>query len=168
MADLAAAAGVPAAAVAGHCPEGAWRVVADACRRASGALLEEYAAPFRLAGSWPEKLGAGLERMLGRLAREPAVAHLCLVAPGRGAEELRAIRETYRTRYVELLVVEQRRHVDDQERLLPDLALELMVSAVLRTVGELVADGRAPELPALLQDVASAARVFEPRIALTT
>jgi AcrR family transcriptional regulator len=167
MADLAAAAGVPASAVAGHCPEGAPRIVADAYRRASGELFAEYAASFRLADSWPEKLGAGLERMLRRLAQEPAVAHLCFVAPSGGGEEVREIRETFRTRYIELLVCEQRRHVDDEERLLPELALELMVSAVFRTIGELVADGRAPELPALLQDVTSTARVFEPRVALS-
>jgi AcrR family transcriptional regulator len=166
MADLAAAAGVPASAVAGHCPEGAARIVADAYRRASGELFGEYAASFRLADSWPEKLGAGLERMLRRLAQEPAVAHLCFVAPS-GGEELREIRETFRARYVELLVTEQRRHADDEELLLPELALELMVSAVFRTIGELVAAGRAPELPALLQDVASTAQVFEPRVALT-
>jgi AcrR family transcriptional regulator len=167
MADLAAAAGVPASAVAGHCPEGAARIVADAYRRASSELFAEYAASFRLADSWPEKLGAGLERMLRRLAHEPALAHLCFVAPT-GGEELREIRETFRTKYVELLVIEQRRHLDDEERLLPELALELMVSAVFRTIGELVADGRAPELPSLLQHVASTAQVFEPRVALTT
>jgi hypothetical protein len=104
--------------------------------------------------------------MLRRLAHEPAVAHLCFVAPT-GSEELREIRETFRTRYVELLVTEQRRHAGDEDQLLPELALELMVSAVFRTIGELVADGRAPELPALLQDVASTAQVFEPRVALT-
>ena len=167
MADLGAAAGVPASAVAGHCPEGAARIVADAYRRASGELFAEYAASFRLADSWPEKLGVGLERMLRRLAQEPAVAHLCFVAPGGGREELREIRETFRTRCVELLVCEQRRQIDDEQQLLPELALELMVSAVLRAIGELVADGRAPELPALLHDVASTARVFEPRVALT-
>lgn len=167
MADLAAAAGVPASAVAGHCPEGAARIVADAYRRASGELFVEYAASFRLADSWSEKLGAGLERLLRRLAQEPAIAHLCFVAPTRGDEELRGIRETCRTQYVELLITEQRRHVEDEERLLPDLALELMVCAVFRTIGELVADGRAPELPALLQDVTCTAQVFEPRVALT-
>ncbi len=166
MADLAAAAGVPASAVAGHCPEGAARIVADAYRQASDELFAEYAASFRLADSWPEKLGAGLERMLRRLAHEPTVAHLCFVAPI-GDEELREIRETFRTRYVELLVTEQRRQLEDEERLLPELALELMVSAVFRTIGELVADGRAPELPSLLQHVASTAQVFEPRVALT-
>lgn len=166
MAELAAAAGVPASAVAGHCPEGAARIVAEAYRQASGELFAEYAASFRLADSWPEKLGAGLERMLRRLAHEPAVAHLCFVAPTRG-EQLREIRETFRTRYVELLVTEQRRQLEDEERLLPELALELMVSAVFRTIGELVADGRAPELPSLLQHVASTAQVFEPRFALT-
>ncbi len=167
MADLAAAAGVPASAVTGHCPEGAAQIVADAYRRTSAELFREYAVSFRLADSWPEKLGAGFERMLGRLAQEPAVAHLCFVAPSSGSEELRAIRETFRTRYVELLVAEQRRHVDDEEQLLPELALELMVSAVFRVIGELVADGRAPELPAMLQDVTGTARVFEPRVALT-
>jgi AcrR family transcriptional regulator len=167
MADLAAAAGVPASTVAGHCPEGAARIVADAYRRASGELFREYAASFRLADSWAEKLGAGLERMLRRLAQEPAVAYLCFVAPCGGAEELRTIRETFRTGCVELLVTEQRRHTDDEEQLLPELALELMVSAVFRTIGELVAEGRAAELPALLQDVTSTARVFEPRVALS-
>jgi AcrR family transcriptional regulator len=167
MADLAAAAGVPASAITVHCPEGAERIVADAYRRASAELFEEFAASFGLADRWSEKLGTALERMLRRLAQEPAIAHLCLVAPVGGSEELREIRETFRTRYVELLVTEQRRHIDDEERLLPELALELMVSAVFRLVGELVADGRAPELPALLQDVASTARVFEPRVAPT-
>jgi AcrR family transcriptional regulator len=167
MADLAAASGVPASAVAGHCPEGATRIVADAYRRASGELFGEYAASFRLADSWPEKLGAALERMLRRLSQEPAVAHLCFVAPIGGGEELREIRETFRTRYVELLVTEQGRHADDEQQLLPELALELMVSAVFRMIGELVADGRAPELPSLLRDVASTAQVFEPRVALT-
>ncbi|MCW2994284.1 MAG: hypothetical protein JWQ18_1779 [Conexibacter sp.] len=166
MADLAAAAGVPASALAGHCPEGAARVVADAYRRAAGDLYGEYAASFRLADSWPEKLGASLERLLSRLAAEPAMAHLCFVAPVSGGEELREIRETFRERYVALLASEQGRHADDDEELLPELALELMVSAVFRTIGELVADGRAPELPAMLEDVAGAAQVFEPRVAL--
>jgi AcrR family transcriptional regulator len=167
MADLAAAAGVPASAVARHCPEGAARIVADAYRRACTDLFAEYAASFRLADTWPEQLGAALERMLRRLAQEPAVAHLCFVAPVGGGDELREIRETFRTRYVELLATEQARHADDGE-LLPELALELMVSAVFRMVGELIADGRAPELPALLQEVASTAQVFEPRAALAT
>jgi AcrR family transcriptional regulator len=167
MADLAAAAGVPASAIARHCPEGAARVVADAYRRASAELFGEYAASFRLADSWPEQLGVALVRMLRRLAQEPAVAHLCFVAPVGGGAELREIRETFRTRYVQLLATEQQRHADDEEELLPELALELMVSAVFRMIGELVADGRAPELPALAQDVASTAQVFEPRVALT-
>ena len=151
MADLAAAAGVPASAVAGHCPEGAARIVADAYRRASDELFGEYAASFRLADSWPEKLGAGLERMLRRLAQEPAVAHLCFVAPRRRrrASCVRFARRSGRSTS-SCWSTEQRRHVDDEERLLPELALELMVSAVFRMIGELVADGRAPELPALL------------------
>jgi AcrR family transcriptional regulator len=167
MSDLAAAAGVPASSIAGHCPEGAARIVAEAYRRASSALFGEYAASFRLADSWPEQLGGGLQRLLRRLAHEPAVAHLCFVAPTGGNEDLRAIRETFRSQYVELLVTEQRRHAGDDEQLLPELALELMVSAVFRTIGELVADGRAPELPSLLDDVARTAQVFEPRVALT-
>jgi AcrR family transcriptional regulator len=170
VADLAAAAGVPASAVAGHCPEGAARVVADAYRRAAGELYGEYAASFRLADTWPEKLGAALERLLRRLAAEPAMAHLCFVAPVFGGEELREIRESFRARYVELLVFEQDRDADDdadEDDLLPVLALELMVSAVFRTIGVLVADGRAPELPLLIEDVAGAAQVFEPRVALT-
>jgi AcrR family transcriptional regulator len=167
MADLAAAAGVPASTVPGHCPEGATRVVADAYRRAAGELFVEYAASFRLADSWPEKLGASLERMLRRLAAEPAVAHLCFVAPAAGGDELREIRELFRTRYVELLATEQDHFAEDEDELLPELALELMVSAVFRTIGGLVAEGRAPELPLLLDDVAGAAQVFEPRVALT-
>jgi AcrR family transcriptional regulator len=167
IADLAAAAGVASSAANGHCPEGASRAVVDAYRRAAEELLHEYAASFRLADSWPQQLGASLERMLRRLADEPAVAHLCFVAPLGGSEELRQIRETYRRRYVELLVTEQARHADDGEALLPELALELMVGAVFRTIGALVADGRAPELPTLLEDVAGAAQVFEPRVALT-
>jgi hypothetical protein len=166
MADLAAAAGIPATAAEGHCPEGAAAVVADAYRRASGELFGEYAASFRLADTWPEKLGAALQRMLRRLADEPAVAHLCFVAPSTGDEQLREIREAFRARYVRLLATEQDRHADDVQ-LLPELQLELMVGIVFRTIGELVAEGRAPELPALLEDVAVAAQVFEPRVAVT-
>ena len=167
MAHLAATAGVPASMAIGHCPEGAAAVVADAYRRAAGELFVEYAASFRLAESWPEKLGSALQRMLRRLADEPAVAHLCFVAPMAGDEELREIREAFRARYVELLATEQDRHLDDEEEQLPELQLELMVSAVFRTIGSLVAEGRAPELPALLGDVAFSAAVFEPRVALT-
>jgi hypothetical protein len=166
LADLAAAAGIPAAVADGHCAEGAAAVVADAYRRASGELYGEYAASFRLADTWPEKLGAALERLLRRLADEPAVAHLCFVAPVAGDENLREIREAFRARYVRLLATEQDRHADDVE-LLPELQLEMMVSVVFRTIGELVADGRAPELPALLEDIAGAAQVFEPRVAVT-
>jgi AcrR family transcriptional regulator len=167
MADLAAAAGVPASAVAGHCPEGAARVVADAYRHAAGELFGEYASSFRLADTWPEKLGAALERLLRRLAADPAMAHLCFVAPGAGGEELREIREGFRARYVVLLATEQDLDVDDEDELMPELALELMVSAVFRTIGGLVAEGRAPELPLLIEEVACAAQVFEPRVALT-
>jgi hypothetical protein len=166
LADLAAAAGVPAAAAEGHCQEGAAAVVADAYRRAAGELYGEYAASFRLADTWPEKLGAALERLLRRLAEEPAVAHLCFVTPVSGDEQLREIREAFRSRYVRLLATEQDRHAGDVD-LLPELQLEMMVSIVFRTIGELVADGRAPELPALLEDVAGAAQVFEPRVAVT-
>lgn len=167
MSHLAAAAGVPSSTASGHCPEGAAAVVADAYRRAAGELFVEYAASFRMAESWPEKLGAALQRMLRRLADEPAVAHLCFVTPMAGDEELREIREAFRARYVELLATEQDRHLDDEEELLPDLQLEMMVGAVFRTIGTLVAEGRAPELPALLEDVAFSAAVFEPRVALT-
>lgn len=167
MSHLAAAAGVPASAAAGHCPEGAATVVADAYRRASGELFVEYAASFRMAASWPEKLGAALQRLLRRLADEPAVAHLCFVAPMSGDEELREIREAFRARCVGLLATEQDRHLDDEEELLPDLQLEMMVGAVFRTISSLVGEGRAPELPALLEDVAFSAAVFEPRVALT-
>jgi AcrR family transcriptional regulator len=167
LADLAAAAGVPASTAAGHCPEGAAAVVADAYRRASGELFGEYAASFRLADSWPEKLGAALQRLLRRLADEPAVAHLCFVAPTSGDEQLREIREAFRARYVELLAHEQDLQRDEDEELLPELQLELMVSAIFRTIGALVAEGRAPELPALLEDVTFSAQVFEPRVALT-
>jgi hypothetical protein len=166
MSHLAAAAGVPATAASGHCPEGAPAVVADAYRRAADELFVEYAASFRLAESWPDKLGTGLQRLLRRLAQEPAVAHLCFVAPMAGDEELREIREALRTRYVELLAVEQDRHLDDEEDLLPELALEMMVGATFRTIASFVAEGRAPELPALLEDVAFSAAVFEPRVAL--
>ena len=166
--DLAAAAGVPASTAAGHCPEGAAAVVADAYRRAAGELFVEYAASFRMADSWPEKLGAALQRLLRRLADEPAVAHLCFVAPAGGDEQLREIREAFRGRYVELLATEQDRGLDaDEEELLPELQLELMVGAIFRTIGALVAEGRAPELPALLEDVTFSAQVFEPRVALT-
>src|ERR1700755_2084635 len=112
LADLAAAAGVPATAAEGHCPEGAEAVVADAYRRASGELYGEYAASFRLADTWPEKLGAALERLLRRLAEEPAVAHLCFVTPVAGDETMREIREAFRERYVRLLASEQDRHAE--------------------------------------------------------
>jgi hypothetical protein len=164
---LAAAAGVPASAAVGHCPEGAASVVADAYRRAAGELFVEYAASFRMAEPWPETLASALSRMLRRLADEPAVAHLCFVTPMAGGEELRELREAFRARYVQLLASEQDRHLDDEEELLPDLQLEMMVGAVFRTIGSLVADGRTPELPALLEDVAFSAAVFEPRVALT-
>jgi len=167
LSHLAAAAGVPASTAAGHCPEGAGAVIADAYRRASGELFVEYAASFRMADSWSEKLGAALQRLLRRLAAEPAIAHLCFVAPMVGDAELREIREAYRSRYVELLATEQDRHLDDEEELLPELQLEMMVGSMFRTIGTLVADGRAPELPAMLEDVAFSAAVFEPRVALT-
>ncbi|HET6509310.1 MAG TPA: hypothetical protein VFG42_21110 [Baekduia sp.] len=142
-------------------------MIADAYRRASGELFVEYAASFRMADSWSEKLGAALQRLLRRLAAEPAIAHLCFVAPMVGDAELREIREAYRSRYVELLATEQDRHLDDEEELLPELQLEMMVGSMFRTIGTLVADGRAPELPAMLEDVAFSAAVFEPRVALT-
>jgi hypothetical protein len=167
MSHLAAAAGVPAFTTAGHCLEGATAVVVDAYRRASDELFVEYAASFRMAASWPEKLGGALQRMLRRLADEPAVAHLCFVAPMAGDEELREIREAFRARYVELLATEQDRHLDDEEDHLPELQLEMMVGSIFRTIATLVAEGRAPELPALLEDVAFSAAVFEPRVALT-
>lgn len=166
LSHLAAAAGVSVSVAEGHCPEGASSAVADAYRRAADELFVEYAASFRLAQAWPDKLSTGLERLLQRLAAEPAVAHLCFVAPMAGDEELCEIREAFRARHVELLAVEQDRHLDDEEEALPDLALEMMVGAVFRTITSLVAEGRAPELPALMEDVAFSAAVFEPRVAL--
>jgi hypothetical protein len=164
MAELAAAAGIPRSQAEGHCREGAGRVVADAYRRAAGELFGEYAASLRLADSWPEKLNASLQRLLRRLAEEPAMAHLCFVAPTCGDGELRDIREAFRRRYVRLLQDEQRQ---DGAEPLPSLQIELMVGAVFRTISGLVYEGRAPELPALLEDVAGAAQVFEPRVPVT-
>jgi hypothetical protein len=165
VADLAAAAGVPAGQAAGHCPEGSARVVADAYERASEQLFGEYVASFRAAGSWGEKLSASLQRLLRRLADEPAVAHLCFVGPAAGDGRVGEIREAFRQRYVRLLAVEQSRQAPGE--LLPELQLELMVAAVFRAIGRLVHEGRAPELPTLLEDVAGAAQVFEPRAVLT-
>jgi hypothetical protein len=165
LADLAAAAGVPATRAIGHCPEGATRVVADAYRRAATELYGEYEASFRLAGSWPENLSASLQRLLRRLAQEPAIAHLCFVAPTSGHEELREIREGFRERYVALLEREHRSRADGEP--LPSLQLELMVGAVFRAIAGLVGEGRAPELPSLLEDVTGAAQVFEPRVPVT-
>jgi hypothetical protein len=165
LADLAAAAGIPASRAEGHCPEGTAQVLADAYSRASSELFGAYAASFRLGASWPEKLTASLQRLLRRLAEEPAVAHLCFIAPTAADGRVGEIRQAFRERYVRLLATEQDRHVPGE--LLPELQLELMVGAVFRTIGVLVYDGRAPELPALLDEVAGAAQVFEPRVALT-
>jgi hypothetical protein len=167
LADLAAAAGIAASQADGHCREGAPRVVADAYRRASSQLFGEYEASLRLAGSWPDKVATSLRRLLRRLADEPALAHLCFVAPTCGDEELRDIREAFRTRYIRLLEEEHARHLDAAGPPLPNLQLELMVGAVFRTISGLVEDGRAPELPALLEDVTGAAQVFEPRVPVT-
>jgi hypothetical protein len=166
MVELGAAAGVPASKVEGHCPEGAGRVVADAYRRAAGELYSEYVASFRLEDAWPDKLTTALRRVLRRLADEPAMAHLCFVAPVSGDDELRDIRQLFRARYIALLEEEQRRGTG-VEPPLPTLQLELLVGAVFRTISALVLDGRAPELPALLEDVTGAAQVFEPRVPVT-
>jgi hypothetical protein len=149
----------------GHCPEGAARVVADAYRRAADELFDEYAAAFRPADSWPENLGAALRNLLRRLADEPATAHLVYVAPVGGDEQLRDIRELFRARYIALLMDEQQRDAD-VDAPLPSLQVELLVGALFRTISELVHDGRAPELPELLGDVAGVAQVFEPRVAV--
>jgi hypothetical protein len=168
MLELAAAAGVPASKAEGHCAEGAARVVADAYRRAAGELFGEYAASLRLVESWPEKLTTALQCLLRRLASEPAMAHLCFVAPTSGDPELREIREAFRVRYVALLQEEQRRDGSlEIDARLPNLQVELMVGGVFRTIAGLVGDGRAPELPSLLEDVAGAAQVFEPRVPVT-
>ena len=110
MADLAAAAGVPASAAPGHCPEGAAAVVADAYRRASGELFVEYAASFRLADSWPEKLGvraAAHAAATGRRAggRAPVLRRAGVRRRG-AARDPRGVP----ARYVELLATEQDRH----------------------------------------------------------
>jgi hypothetical protein len=166
LADLAAVAGVSVSHAEGHCPEGAASAVAGAYCRAAGELYEAYAESFQMPGSWSQKLTAALARVLDRLAEEPAVAHLCLVAPFSGDTELRAIREGYRSRYIELVAAEQRRLVGEVEPL-PELQLELMFGAMFHTIGVVVADGRAPELPAMIEEIAGAAQVFEPRVALT-
>jgi hypothetical protein len=165
MADLCAATGMPASEAEGHCPEGAARVVADAYRRAADELFVEYAAAFRPADSWPENLGAALRNLLRRLADEPATAHLVYVAPVGGDDQLRDIRELFRARYIALLIDEQQRDAD-VDLPLPSLQVELLVGALFRTISELVHDGRAPELPQLLGDVAGVAQVFEPRVAV--
>ncbi|HEY4096997.1 MAG TPA: hypothetical protein VGM33_15860, partial [Baekduia sp.] len=66
-----------------------------------------------------------------------------------------------------LLIDEQQRDADaDVDAPLPSLQVELLVGALFRTISELVHDGRAPELPELLGDVAGVAQVFEPRVAV--
>jgi hypothetical protein len=166
LADLAAVAGVSVSHAEGHCPEGAAGAVAGAYRRAAGELYAAYAESFQLPGTWSQKFRAALARVLGRLAEEPAVAHLCILAPFSGDAELRAIREGYRSRYVELVTAEQRRLVGEVEPL-PELQLELMFGAMFHTIGVVVAEGRAPELPAMIEEIAGAAQVFEPRVVVT-
>jgi hypothetical protein len=166
MAALAMAAGVSLSETRGHCPEGAQQLVAEAYRRAAGELFDNYAAAFHRGRSWPEKLTVALERLLGRLAAEPALAHLCFVAPSSGHQELQEIREAFRERYVRLLDDEQPWD-DEIDAQLPSLQLELMIGAMFRAIADLVRDGRAPELPSHLDEIAGAAQVFEPRVPVT-
>jgi AcrR family transcriptional regulator len=53
-----------------------------------GRLTEDVAASSAVGGTWSERIGLGLATFLDRLARDPALAHLCVIeilAAGRPA-----------------------------------------------------------------------------------
>ena len=123
-------------------------------------VRDEIAAVFAEVPSWPEALTLVGKRLLAWMAGRPAEARLCFIEILRGDREMLRLRDAERQRTIDLFVREhrRRRHRED----LPELQLELLVSAGFRAIGAAVAEGRVAALPELEPELASVAEVFEP------
>jgi AcrR family transcriptional regulator len=116
-----------------------------------GRLAEDVQTSSSRGGSWCERVSLGLSTFLDRLARDPAVAHLCVVevlAAGPAAlAERTAAMDAFRT-FLEPGLEEAPAGMP-----VPALAAETAIGGAYEVVYSLVLKGHTAELPALLPDL---------------
>jgi AcrR family transcriptional regulator len=116
-----------------------------------GRLTEDVAASSAVGGTWAERIGLGLATFLDRLARDPALAHLCVIeilAAGRPALAGRAAAmEAFRA-FLEPGVAEAPEGLP-----VPALAAETAIGGAYEVVYSCVLQGRTAELPGILPDL---------------
>lgn len=132
----------------------------DTYEEVAHAVREEIAAAFAEVPSWPDALTLVGKRLLAWMAERPAAARLCFIEVLRGDREMLLRRDAERQRTIDLFVREHRRRRHSEN--LPELQLELLVSAGFRAIGAVVAEGRGAALPELEPELALVAEVFEP------
>ena len=123
-------------------------------------VRDVIAAAFAQVPSWPDALTLVGKRLLAWMAERPAEARLCFIEILRGDREMLRRRDAERQRTIDLFVREHRRRGHRED--LPELQLELLVSAGFRAIGAAVAEGPVAALPELEPELVSVAEVFEP------
>lgn len=156
---LASSAAIDAVELRSHYATGA-ECLYDTYEEVARDVRNVIAAALTEAPSWPEALTLVGKRLLARMAERPAEAQLCFIEVLRGDREMLRRRNAERQRTIDLFVREHRRRRHHED--LPELQLELLVSAGFRAIGAAVADGRGAALPELEPELASLAEVFEP------
>jgi AcrR family transcriptional regulator len=116
-----------------------------------GRLATDVEEASAKGGTWCESIVLGLSTFLDRLARDPALAHLCVVevlAAGPPALASRAAAmEAFRA------FLEPGFDEAPDGLPVPALAAETAIGGAYEVVYSLVLQGRTPELPALLPDL---------------
>ncbi len=157
-ARLCAYSGVPRAVLTmhygsvGECLGEAYEELADEIR-------ESFAESFADSSSWADGLMLGLERMLVRMADNPAEARLCFVETISGDRELMRRRETARRRMIDLLSAERRRR-DAWEP--TRIQQEMILGVCFQQISARAVEGRIDELRGLVPELEQLTSLFEP------
>lgn len=123
--------------------------------RAADALIRRISASFESQASWPEAMRAALETLLAEFAAAPALARLGMVDIGAAGP---AAQQRYRAAVRRLTpLFEEGRDFAPDGRALPANTSRMAIGGVAGLISEQMLDGRASELPALLEDVLLAA-----------
>lgn len=142
--DLAARAGLPPGALAGHydtvddCLVAAYDEVSEQLYRG---MEEAFEGP----GEWHVRFARAVEATLHQLESSPGAAQLCFGEAARGNPRLRRRRAASRQRVVRFLAEEYER---EHGRGMPDVHFEFLFGALLRAAQDEMAAGREPALVA--------------------
>ena len=142
--DLAARAGLPAGAVAAHYGTLDDCLVAtydDVSERLYRGLEEAFEGP----GEWHTRFARAVDATFAQLEAAPGAALLCFGEAARGHPQIRKRRAASRQRVVRFLADQ---YEQEHGRRLPDVHVEFLFGALLRTAQDEMAAGRKPDLVA--------------------